>query len=79
MKTSRGIGLSLLLFLLPACGQRLVEFAKPGPPDGGAADARPAKRRPVRDARCWEPGRGNPDVTSPTSGTRTPQTQTWQA
>ena len=57
MKTSRGIELSLLLFLLPTCGQRMVEFAKPGPADGGAVDAKTSEAG-ILDL-------GNPDVTSP--------------
>jgi hypothetical protein len=62
MKTSRGIELSVLLFLLPACGQRLVEFAKPGPPDGGATDAKTSE---AKTSEAGIPDVGNPDVTSP--------------
>jgi hypothetical protein len=65
MKTFRGIELSLLLFLLPACGQRLVEFAKPGPPDGGAADASTSE---AKTSEAGIPDVGNPDVTSPDVG-----------
>jgi Ice-binding-like len=65
MKTFRGIELSLLLFLLPACGQRLVEIAKPGPPDGGATDAKTSE---ARTSEAGIPEVGNPDVTSPDVG-----------
>jgi hypothetical protein len=62
MKILRGIELSLLLFLLPACGQRLVEFAKPGAPDGGATDAKTSE---AKTSEAGIPDVGNPDVTSP--------------
>jgi hypothetical protein len=62
MKTLKSTALSLLLFLLPACGQRLVEFAKPGPPDGGATDAKTSE---AKTSEAGIPDVGNPDVTSP--------------
>jgi Ice-binding-like len=67
MKTFRGIELSLLLFLLPACGQRLVEIAKPGPADGGAADASTseAKTSEAGMLDVGNPDAAKPDVTSP--------------
>ena len=40
MKTLKSIALFSLLFLLPACGQQLVEFSNPGAVDAGATDAR---------------------------------------
>lgn len=40
MKTFKGTARLLLLFLVPACGQQVVELAKPGTKDAGIADAR---------------------------------------
>ena len=64
MKTSRSTVLSLLLFLLPACGQRLVEFVKPGM-DAGATDARASE---AKASEAGIPDVKSPDVTSPDVG-----------
>jgi Protein of unknown function (DUF3494). len=57
MKTLKGTALFLLLFLLPACGQQLVELGKPGTKDAGTADVR------IADARIADVG--SPDVRNP--------------
>ena len=61
MKTLKTGALYLLLFLLPACGQRLVEFSKAG--DAGT-DARTADARiaDVRNADVGSPDVGNFDL-----------------
>ena len=61
MKTLKTGALYLLLFLLPACGQRLVEFSKAG--DAGT-DARTAYARiaDVRNADVGSPDVGNFDL-----------------
>jgi len=59
MKTFKGTALFSLLFLVPACGQQLVEFGKPGTTDARTADV------PAADARVTDAGIpevGNPDV-----------------
>jgi len=67
MKIFKTSALYLLLFLLPACGQRLVEFSKAG--DAGT-DARTA------DAES--PMSGAPTSGAPTSGTSTSRVSTSQ-
>ena len=66
MKTFKGTALFLLLFLVPACGQQLVELGKPGTTDAGTADARSTDAR-TADARITDAG--NPDVGNPDVGT----------
>ena len=55
MKTLKGTALFLLLSLLPACGQQLVEFPNPTA-DAGTADARKL------DVAVANPDVANPDV-----------------
>jgi hypothetical protein len=67
MKTLKGTALFLLLFLLPACGQQLVEFGKPGTTDAGAADAR-ATDAGTPDTRNPYVAVANPDLANPDVG-----------
>ena len=66
MKTLKGIALFLLLSLLPACGQQLVEFPNPPTADAGTADARNPDTRNTdtgtTDARNLDVAVANPDV-----------------
>ena len=61
MKTFKGTARLLLLFLVPACGQQVVELPKPGTKDAGIADAR-SPDAGIADAR-------SPDLGSPDMGT----------
>jgi hypothetical protein len=61
MKTFKTSALYLLLFLLPACGQRLVEFSKAG--DAGTdAKTNDARIADARSADAGSPDAGSPDV-----------------
>jgi Ice-binding-like len=55
MKTFKGTARLLLLFLVPACGQQVVELAKPGTKDAGITDARSTEVG-ITDARSTEVG-----------------------
>ena len=70
MKTLKGTALFLLLFLLPACGQRLVEFPKSGTTDARSTDARAteAGKPDVRNPEVGNPDVGNLDAGNPDVG-----------
>jgi hypothetical protein len=59
MKTLKRIALVSLLFLLPACGQQVVEFALPGTTDARTIDAGIADSR---NSDAGSPDAGKPDM-----------------
>jgi hypothetical protein len=65
MKTLKFAPISLVLFMLPACGKQLVEFANPGGPDAGKADSRNLE---VRNTDGVAADTRSPDLASPDVG-----------